>query len=147
MRTHFSPFPFPLSFSASVYILSTAASSPEFSWKCSVFSTRILRLLNEVLRHKTLKAALAKKDGELTNRDTKPWRNEEERDGDRAGRESVYLSTADIFQRDDLEFLLRVISKFPRKCVSGFQRTYGVKCTCSAQLCSALTLMSYVSHA
>lgn len=51
MRTYFFP-PFP--FFASVYILFTA-SSPEFSWKCSVFSTRILWLSNRVLRHKTLK--------------------------------------------------------------------------------------------
>lgn len=46
--------PFRFVSSPRVYILFTAPS-PEFSWKCSVFSTRILWLSNTVLRHKTLK--------------------------------------------------------------------------------------------
>lgn len=44
----------PFLFLASVYIPFTA-SSPAFSWKCSVLSARILLLSNRVLRHKTLK--------------------------------------------------------------------------------------------
>lgn len=54
MRIYNFFLPFRLVSSPRVYIL-FAAPSPEFSWKCSVFSTRILWLSNTVLRHKTLK--------------------------------------------------------------------------------------------
>lgn len=68
-------------FLASVYIHFTA-SSPEFSWKCSVFSTRILWLSNRVLRHKTLKQrwkGLRDRTDKQGHKDLEEWG---ERDGD-----------------------------------------------------------------
>lgn len=118
MRTSFFP-PFSV-FLAWVYILFTA-SPLEFSWKCSVCSTRILWLSNRVLRHKTLEQCWKKRW--LTNRDTKSWRNKE--------REMCVCLCGPS------------ISTCYLKCIFGFQRTCGGTCTCSAQL----RLMSYISHA
>lgn len=52
----------------------------------------------------------------LTNRDTKPWRNEEESDSDRQEereRMCVRFCAANIFQRDDQAFLFCYLKSFP----------------------------------
>lgn len=142
-------------FFAWVYILFTAPS-PEFSWKCSVFSTRILWLSNRVLRHKTLKRHWKRRrDGtdKQGHKALEEWGGERWR---QTGRESVYVCMCVYICMQPTYFsvmtkhffmLFNVISKSHRKCVFGFQGTYGVKCTCSAQFCSDLMVMSCISHA
>lgn len=134
MRTSFFP-PFPV-FLASVYILFTA-SSPEFSWKCSVFSTRILWLSNRVLRHNIPEQRWKRTAGQDwqtgTQRLVRMKEGEKEMKMERWG---PNFSTC----------TWKLSPKCHRKCIFGFQRSCGVTCTCSALLCSDLRLMSYISH-
>lgn len=85
----------------------------------------------------------------LSNRDTMPWREDEERrDGGMHGERARCCVRA--CSRHFAAWWPSVSTssfQFSQEaCNLAFQRTRGGKCTCSARLCSNLTLMSYISH-
>lgn len=148
--------PFRFCFFASVYILFTAPSA-EFSWKCSVFSTRILLLSNRVLRHKTLKQGwIRRRDGT----DIQGRKALEEYGGERwrqTGRECACMCVYAHSQNTSawwpsISFSTCYLKSFPSLTGSVYLASRGnmvlnVPALPSSGLCSYLTMMSYISHA
>lgn len=119
-----------------VYILFTA-SSPEFSWKCSVFSTRILRLSNRVLRHKTLKQRWKRRrDGtdKQGHKASEEWGERWRQTG--RERKSVCVCVQPTYFCVMTKHFFSLFFFFLSPNFTGSRRTCAAKCTCSAQLCS-----------